>query len=336
MKKILIFLFIHFCFISASSAQGIKAGNIQWNVENEQVLITYDLPSNKALKNISIVLKRNSNQTFGIVPKTMKGDFGKGEFSGPGKKVQWDYLKDVPAGLDGDDYYFVIAVELLEEKPRSIAEVETKPKPVQTEEKKPEQKQKESMENVSKPGRVSFRTGVLADYYSVGDNYAGLEGVGSGGAFVNVLFKVAGLKLGTGFSIVSGYGEFAYLSGIGEKWYGNYYESTFRPQVFVTNKGKEGRSFYPFYKAGLAAAISGGSLDYGNDGKNYTGSSAAFEIPLGGGVSLINKKIGLLSGIDLNLSPFGGQRTINIPEENSDVTVGKRLYSISFYVGISF
>ena len=100
--------------------QGRSEGRIEnakWGLAGNVVVITYDLVANSELTfDIGIVLRRESDSNFKLIPRTLSGAIGKGKHAGAGREIRWDYLKDVPGGLQGDDYHFEFAVQIIREE----------------------------------------------------------------------------------------------------------------------------------------------------------------------------------------------------------------------------
>jgi hypothetical protein len=89
--------------------------NIRWEVQGETVVITYDLYAPLSDKcDVVVVLRRESDKSFEYRPKSASGSVGKGIFAGKNLVIRWSYLKDIPAGLTGEDYYFEITATRVE------------------------------------------------------------------------------------------------------------------------------------------------------------------------------------------------------------------------------
>jgi hypothetical protein len=98
----------------ANCAEDIAVKNVRFEVSGNKILITYDLaaPTDQAYL-IKVTLKRRQVSSFEYVPKAVTGDVGEGKFSGIGRQVSWDLLRDYPNGLDGDDFYFRIEATMI-------------------------------------------------------------------------------------------------------------------------------------------------------------------------------------------------------------------------------
>jgi hypothetical protein len=60
---------------------------------------------------VSVVLLREGDPTFRIVPKAVSGSVGKGKYAGANQTIYWNYKRDIQYEPQGDDYYFEIIVE---------------------------------------------------------------------------------------------------------------------------------------------------------------------------------------------------------------------------------
>ncbi|HUL43500.1 MAG TPA: hypothetical protein VLY03_03995 [Bacteroidota bacterium] len=93
-----------------------KTSNIKWSTKEDVITINYDLNSPTENRyDVSIILKREGDDTFSIVPVAVEGDIGIGPFAGPGREIRWYYRRDLPEGLQGSGYYFEIHVKMVKE-----------------------------------------------------------------------------------------------------------------------------------------------------------------------------------------------------------------------------
>lgn len=89
-----------------------------WRVENWIAVISYELhaPADSTY-DVSIVLKRKSDTSFSVMPRTVSGDIGRGKFAGGRREIRWEYRRDLAHELLGNDYFFVVtAVAVTEER----------------------------------------------------------------------------------------------------------------------------------------------------------------------------------------------------------------------------
>ena len=98
----------------ALCGESISVSNVQFAVSENKILITYDLigsPDESYM--ITVTLRRKQVSSYQYVPKSVTGDIGEGKYSGTGRQISWDILRDYPDGLDGDDYYFRIEATMI-------------------------------------------------------------------------------------------------------------------------------------------------------------------------------------------------------------------------------
>jgi hypothetical protein len=107
-------LLLLFSVYAASAQEKIRVQNVRFEVAGTRVVVGYDLvgPADRDYI-VKVILRREANQSFLHIPKTVTGDVGEGRFVGKSKQVTWDILKEFPQGLDGDDFFFVVDVELI-------------------------------------------------------------------------------------------------------------------------------------------------------------------------------------------------------------------------------
>ena len=88
-----------------------------WSLHGDTAVITYELVApNDILYEVTVVLKREDDPSYSFVPKTVAGDVGKGKYAGGKREIRWNFRQDMPAGLEGSDYWFdVTATQVVEE-----------------------------------------------------------------------------------------------------------------------------------------------------------------------------------------------------------------------------
>ncbi len=93
----------------------IAVKNVNYEVTGELVRIYYDLvgPLDKVHK-VSLYLRRAGDTTFAYRPVYLTGDVGSIVFPGEKRRITWDFLKDFPEGMKGDDFYFTVEAEMVE------------------------------------------------------------------------------------------------------------------------------------------------------------------------------------------------------------------------------
>jgi hypothetical protein len=77
--------------------------------------IVYDInASNTSDFDVSLVLLRESDPAFRIVPRKVSGKIGSGAFAGKNNVIVWNYRKDILKDLKGNDYHFELTVRKVE------------------------------------------------------------------------------------------------------------------------------------------------------------------------------------------------------------------------------
>lgn len=317
MRVFVIFIFaLMVVFAKQANGQRMQAKNIQWKVVEGYVVLTFDLPDTTGKKDISLILKRTTDPNFSFVPKMVAGDIGHGTFSGPGQKIYWDYLSDIPNGLEGNDYYFLVTVKIVSQ----------------------EEEGKSPVLKYRSAKLKRFRMGVTTDFYIPSLSRTGIEMVGGGGISLNYIIPVKGAGIGLGFNANYLGGEFAYINGAGTTWEGWYSEANLKPQVFFTNLMTGNKRLIPYYKVGLSWVLTYTNISFENDKSRYAGMLKSFEIPLGLGFSVaISKKFSFYSGADINICPVKKTVGFYIDEEGSDLkALEKGRFGFSYQAGILF
>jgi hypothetical protein len=89
--------------------EDVRVSNPFFVAAGDSVIITYDLVAPPdATVDVSIVLRKESDPTFAVIPVSVSGAIGKVRGGGP-KTVLWDYRRDVTDGFHyASDYWFEI------------------------------------------------------------------------------------------------------------------------------------------------------------------------------------------------------------------------------------
>jgi len=103
--------FLVSCFPAFS--QQLEVKNVRFTSDGKIITINYDLDGmgNKKYKT-SLKLSDDGGKTFTIQPKTLDGDIGKNIYPGKNKEITWNFTKDFPNGLEGENYIFAVDAEL--------------------------------------------------------------------------------------------------------------------------------------------------------------------------------------------------------------------------------
>jgi hypothetical protein len=108
-------LLLEVSFISAACAgEDVSVRNVRFEMWGQSIKIFYDLqgPAGENY-NVRLLLKRRQDPSFQYEPRSLTGDFGQGKFAGNKRQISWDIQKEFPAGLEGEDFYFVAEVEMI-------------------------------------------------------------------------------------------------------------------------------------------------------------------------------------------------------------------------------
>lgn len=90
----------------------VRVSNIEWKAEGDIITISFAMSALKDQKyKVSVSLLREKEPRFKLTPRSLHGHVGEIAYSSVNLQMVWDYKKDVPQGLQGDDYYFEITVE---------------------------------------------------------------------------------------------------------------------------------------------------------------------------------------------------------------------------------
>lgn len=124
--KIAVILFVTvFCFNPLCASDSLQVANVRFEATSDQVIVSYDLlpPSDPTLLEqkkreytITLVLKREQDESFRFIPRYVTGDAGAGITEGSNKRIIWQISKELPRGLEGDDFYFVVQVDAIVER----------------------------------------------------------------------------------------------------------------------------------------------------------------------------------------------------------------------------
>lgn len=95
-------------------SQEISVSNLSYTMQDSNVVVHYDLngPADKSYK-VLLVLKRRSEPYFKMLPKNVIGQVGEGDFAGKDREIVWHLYRDVPNGLEGEDYYFEVTAAMI-------------------------------------------------------------------------------------------------------------------------------------------------------------------------------------------------------------------------------
>jgi len=83
--------------------------NVRFEVAGQLVYVYYDLIGVATrVHRITLTLHREGDPTYIYRPVNLVGDIGTIVFPGQERRITWDFTKEFPNGLTGNDYYFVV------------------------------------------------------------------------------------------------------------------------------------------------------------------------------------------------------------------------------------
>ena len=89
----------------------VRVSNQDVRIEGDVAFISYDLEGPEGgTYIINVELRREHDPSFILVPSDLSGDIGEVKAGGSRKLIRWEYLRDLPIGIHGEDYYFKIEV----------------------------------------------------------------------------------------------------------------------------------------------------------------------------------------------------------------------------------
>jgi len=96
-------------YAGSGSDAPIRIANQDVRLEGDVVVIVYDIEAPDGVPYaVTLELRREGDPSFSFVPRSVTGDIGDVRTAGAGRVIRWEYLKDIPEGLRGEDYYFRI------------------------------------------------------------------------------------------------------------------------------------------------------------------------------------------------------------------------------------
>jgi hypothetical protein len=103
--------------LSLAGDDEISVQKVRFEITGDLVRIYYDLigPIDR-VHSVTISLQKESDQTFFYRPVNLTGDVGTIVFPGERRRITWDFTKEFPEGLSGNDYFFVVNAELVEQE----------------------------------------------------------------------------------------------------------------------------------------------------------------------------------------------------------------------------
>lgn len=98
-----------------ANKQGLKYEIADVQVKGDQIMLKYDLnESGDAEYTVTTVFLREGDPLFKIIPKSVSGAIGRGQFAGKDNTIVWNYKNDYVKDLNGDDFYFILDIKRIE------------------------------------------------------------------------------------------------------------------------------------------------------------------------------------------------------------------------------
>ena len=109
-----LFLVVIFFITNMSYAQ--EKITISFESKEDKIYIYYTLDANLNDEyEIDVILKRSSVPSFEYKPTALTGDIGTGKFAGSQKTIIWQVSESEMEMFDGDDFFFEIDAQKIEE-----------------------------------------------------------------------------------------------------------------------------------------------------------------------------------------------------------------------------
>lgn len=92
----------------SSDEKPLALRNAHLELRQESAIITYDLVAKEGeTYEVIASLVKEGDPSFRIPLKSTTGDIGEGKFAGTGRRIQWEYKKDLPKDFIGGPEYSV-------------------------------------------------------------------------------------------------------------------------------------------------------------------------------------------------------------------------------------
>ncbi|MGE5812667.1 MAG: hypothetical protein ACM339_14255 [Ignavibacteria bacterium] len=110
------YLFILILFLLHNLSYSQEKIDASFEAAEGKIFIYYELKGDPASEyRVDVKLKRTSDPSFEVVPSVMIGDVGKGKFAGGKRTIIWHLNSEEEAKLEGEDFYFDVKAEKIEE-----------------------------------------------------------------------------------------------------------------------------------------------------------------------------------------------------------------------------
>jgi hypothetical protein len=97
----------------ASDEGAVRVQNVNWWVEEEEIVIVYDLEgSAEAHYDVSVLFLKEGDTSFHMSPQLATGAVGKGQVPGKEKKIRWAYRQELGQPPRDGKYLFEVSVDV--------------------------------------------------------------------------------------------------------------------------------------------------------------------------------------------------------------------------------
>jgi hypothetical protein len=98
--------------VSVAQDDKTSVTNVRFEVNGELVQVYYDLEGTPdRVHKIRLMLLRETDSLFLYRPVNLTGDVGTVVFPGKNRRIIWEFTKEFPDGMTGNDFYFVVEAE---------------------------------------------------------------------------------------------------------------------------------------------------------------------------------------------------------------------------------
>ena len=117
MKKLILrFSFFSFILFCSSNLYAQEKINATFEASEGKIFIYYQFKGDPDQDfNVEVTLRRTSVPSFKLTPSEMTGDVGEGKFAGRQRTVVWRLKPEEEAMLEGEDFYFEVTAEPIEQ-----------------------------------------------------------------------------------------------------------------------------------------------------------------------------------------------------------------------------
>jgi hypothetical protein len=93
------------------NSQAIPVSDVHWRIIDKKIEVFYDLPQNKDSVEVKLAFKKDSDPNFSYSPHFLRGNIGRGIYSGKDKKIVWNIENEPDYLFTGGGFSFKITVK---------------------------------------------------------------------------------------------------------------------------------------------------------------------------------------------------------------------------------